>query len=409
MLPKKTLVILSFFCLIIHPVLSQKVFREGYIVKNNDEILYGLTGFKAGSQTPGECIFKRFEIAIPVTYKPGEIKEFGYVNGNRYKSVSIDGENTFIEVLVSGEIALYLKDAKYYLEKGTSGLTEVAGQKIFYGQGIEKKEFDGPTSFLNYLTEGKINITEKINIKKDLVSLVSDYNQKSGEFNIVYRQDYSSNMLTGKSLRSGIRIWSIGVLGGINIYSLSLKPEAKYYLPDPESEIAPVAGLGYERIISRVNNKTSLRIEFLFIRQTFYSYGESSYGVEKYKDDAFFDFTGMKIPVMIQYSFTSGGLVPYLNGGISFLGFIKKNYLHIRETESYGYEINTTEDNDMQFHPGELTGLLGAGIRLKITNNLKIDLQGRIELGSGLFKPGTELREYSQHSLQPTVLLGVSF
>ena len=330
MLPKKTLLILSFFCLIIHPVLCQKVFREGYIVKNNDEILYGLTGFKPGQHTPGECMFKRFEIAVPVTYKPGEIKEFGYVNGNRYESVLIDGKNLFIEVLVSGDITLYRKDAKYYLEKGTSGLTEFSGQRIFYGQGIEKKEFDSPVSFLKYLTEGKINIAEKINIKKDLVSLVSDYNQKSGEFNIVYRQDYNKNMLTGKSLRSGTRIWSIGVLGGFNIYSLSLKPEAKFYLPDPEPEITPVAGLSYERIISRGDNKTSLRIEFLFVRQTFYSYSESSYGVQEFKDDAFFDFTGMKIPVVIQYAFTSGGIVPYLNGGISCMGFIKKNYLHIK-------------------------------------------------------------------------------
>lgn len=409
MLPKKTLFILSFFYLIIQPVISQKVFREGYIVKKDGQVLYGLAGFKTGRQTPSVCVFKRFEIAVPVTYKPGEITEFGYVNGNRYKSVSYEGQITFFEVLVSGDITLYLRDSQYYLEKGTSGLTDISGGKILFGQGADKKEFDDTVSLLKFLTEGKINIAERINLREDLVPLISAYNEKTGESNIVYKQDYSNKMLTGKSIRQGTKIWSIGIYAGVNIYNLLLNPERDYYIPDPEPEITPVTGLSYERIISRKDTKTSLVAELLFIRQTFYSYSESSFQVQKYKDDAFFDFTGIKIPVMIQYSFTSGKIVPYLNGGISCLGILQNNYNHIRETESYGNEIDTNEDNDMQFQTVELTGLLGAGIKLKITNSLRIDLKGRIELGNGIFKPITGLKEFSQYSLQPTLLLGIFF
>ena len=148
----------------------------------------------------------------------------------------------------------------------------------------------------------------------------------------------------------------------------------------------------------------------MFITQTFYAYSESTFHIWTYRDDAFFDFTGIKVPVMIQYSLISGRIVPYFNGGVSFLGIIRKKYLHIRETETYlSHEINTSDDSDLTFYPGEIAGLLGAGIKIKITGNLKLNLQGRIELGHGLFKSGAESREYSQYSLQPTILLGVSF
>ena len=60
---------------------SQKIFREGYVIKNNKDTLNGIIQFSESSKAPQKCIFKRFDIAITIEYTPYEIKAFGYKNG----------------------------------------------------------------------------------------------------------------------------------------------------------------------------------------------------------------------------------------------------------------------------------------------------------------------------------------
>jgi len=113
MRPERIVLIAVFFTLVLNPALCQKLFREGYVIKPNGDILNGLVEIKNGKNIPSECVFKRFEIAVQVNYKPGEIKEFGYRNGNRYKSVILDDKETFVEVVVDGIITLYKKGSRY--------------------------------------------------------------------------------------------------------------------------------------------------------------------------------------------------------------------------------------------------------------------------------------------------------
>ncbi|MBG0858456.1 MAG: outer membrane beta-barrel protein [Bacteroidales bacterium] len=410
MVSKRSSLLLAIIFLVSYPLFCQKIFREGYIIKNNGDILNGLIEFKSKQDIPSACTFKRFDIAVEIAYYPGEIKEFGYVNGNRYISKKLAGKDNFIEVMVSGKINLYRKGSRYFLEKSPADMVELTEGSIVYSADGEQNKFSGLTSFLEYVTEGKaVKIKEKLNPKKDLLPLITGYNKNSGTPYIVYNHEFSQKTLISESFRSGGSRNSFGIYSGINMYSLQIKPESDFFIPDPDPEISSIAGLTYERIISRMNDKLSVRTDLMFLKQNFYSYREYSIQTQILRDDAFFDFTGIKIPVMLQYSFPSGRIIPYLNIGASYMLLIRKNYLHIRETETYNHDIYTSEDSDMTFHFGEPAVVVGTGVKIRITGNLKLNIQGRFEMGKGLFNSATALFNYSQFSIQPTFMVGIAY
>ena len=81
------------------------------------------------------------------------------------------------------------------------------------------------------------------------------------------------------------------------------------YVPTAKSETGPVAGLTYERLISRKRDRYSIKLDLLYTKQNFYCYGERSNSLGGTTiDDTYFNFSGIKVPVMFQYSITGEGL-----------------------------------------------------------------------------------------------------
>jgi hypothetical protein len=407
---KKALYLIIIIFLISNTVFSQAIFRDGYIIKNNGEVLKCLIEYKLDQGIPSSCISKRFDIAVKISYKPNEIKGFGYSNGNRYESKRLDNNYNFYEVIISGNITLYRRGSKFFLEKGQSGLVELNNGSIDYMTDGEKHNFDDLNSLLEYLTEGKADIKEKINIKKDLVPLITKYNKESGNPFIVYNREFSEKMVTIESLRSGTNLNRYEFFSALNIYSLKITTKLITYFPTPVPEFSLAPGFTYERVVSRKNENLSLRVDLIFIKQTFYSYSEEarSFPASLYRDDAFFEFTGIKLPLLVQYSLASHKITPYINAGVSYTPYFKRYYLHIREEENTNHVITTTEDNDIPCKKGEITGILGAGLKLRALNSIKLNVQGRIELGNGLFKENPNMK-YSLHSIQSTFLIGITF
>jgi len=411
MLLKRTFFTLFVIFLTSYSTFSQKIFRDGYIIKNPGEQLNGLIEYKAGQDVPTSCIFKWFDIAVEITYNPGDIKAFGYFDGSRYESKKLDGKDIFLDVMISGYVSLYRRRSKYFIQKGQSGITELKNGSLEYTAGGELQKFDGLTSFLKYITEGKTgNIKEKLNIKTDVLPIIAEYNKGSGKSFIVFNREYSEEKLLSESFRSGGSRNSFGVLTGINIYSLKLKPLTNVFVPAPEPEISPAFGLTFERIISRINYRLSLRADLMFMKQNFYSYSENAKGVTLQRDDAFFEFTGIKLPLMLQYSFSSGKIIPYVNGGFSYQAFIRKDYDHIRESENYNHEIFISVDHNLNFYRGEIAGALGTGLKIRLMNDIKLSIQGRMEIGPGFFNPEEDgYKNFNQISLQPTFMVGIMF
>jgi hypothetical protein len=413
MISQKFLLLLIFTFLISGSLYSQKIFREGYIVKNTGESFTGLVGYNPDSKIPTSCIFKRFEIAYEVTYSPRQLKAFGYKNGKRYESVETDGKISFFETLVKGDISVYNKGSKYYLKKGDLSPVEVKDGKNLWLVDGAQKEFDSLSDLLKYLTSGSsTEIRENLVLKNDLVPVIAAYNKESGNFWNVYNRSYSEKELTLSAWRSGVNRNRFGILGGINLYILKINPsEDNIFLPDPDNETGLMFGLSYERVISKKSDKLTFRTDLLYLQQDFYTYSERTLINGRIsRDDAFFNFSAVKLPLLFQYSFTGNRIIPFLNGGLSGMIFLNKDYSHISEEETYGNDIRIYEDSDMVFNFGELSAAIGAGMKIRIINNTILSIEGRFEYGTGAFNKSYPDKGYfTQHSIQTTFMIGVNF
>lgn len=402
--------------------LGQKIFREGYIVKKNGESLFGLVQYSANQDVPSVSVFKRFDIARIINYNPDEITAFGYRNGNRYESREINNKRSFLEVLISGEITLYHSKSKYYIEKNQSGLIELNdGPLIFRSEG-ESKTFTKLPEFLGYITEDKTgSISDRFILKKEIIPLIISYNKKSGKSFYVYNRSITEKQISQQVIESGTNVNKFGIISGANLYTLNVMPNTGFlptnFLLNPKLETSLIWGLTYERLLSRKSDKYSLRLDLLYTKQTFYSYGKRPNNVGGTTiDDANFGFTGIKLPLLWQYSITGRRIIPYVNSGVAYQFFIDNNYSHIAEEENSYHEIHTTADNDIKFKTGELTAIGGIGLRTRLLNDLLLNISGRAEYGKGIFNNTGRSQElivkrkpFLESSLQFTFLLGITF
>jgi hypothetical protein len=421
----KSLLLILVLAFLIQDLSAQKIFRDGYIVKKTGESLTGLVQYSGKQNIPSECTFKRFDIARTVVYTPDGILAFGYRNGNRYEAREINGRITFFEVIVTGRIVLYQKGSKYYIDKDHLGLVELKNGPIAYNFGTGNQEFKNLSEFLTFATEGKAgSVSEKFSVKNEIVPLITSYDEQSGMSYNVFNRSISEKQLTRDVWRSGAAKNRLGVLSGVNLYKLNLKfnPHSygvtyADYIPDPELEMGLAVGLTYERLLLRRTDRLAARIDIIFNKQSFYSYSERKpNNGDITRDDAFFSFTGIKTPLVLQYSLTGRRIVPYVNAGVAYQYFIKTDYHHIAEVENTSHEIDTFEDSNMLFKSGEFTGVAGIGMRSRIFTSLNLHLMLMMEYGKGMFlntnPTDVNYRKdvpYVMNSLQSTILLGITF
>jgi hypothetical protein len=133
------------------------------------------------------------------------------------------------------------------------------------------------------------------------------------------------------------------------------------------------------------------------------------------RNDAIFDFTGIKVPVLFQYSFTGGKIVPFVNGGFAYQRFTKKSFLQISEVENTtSHEVRTYVFKTFVVPDGEISAIAGLGLRTRIFNNINLFVQGRIEVGQGALQKSNDYstsseKPFKHNSIQSTLLLGIAF
>jgi len=391
----------------------QKLFRDGYIVKKNGESINGRIEYSANQNAPYICTFKRFDIARVIKYSPNDITAFGYNNGNRYESKELNNKVSFYEVIVTGKIILYSRNSSFYVDKDSLGLVEVKNGSTSYPANDNGTEFENLPEFLRFITEGKVgNISDKFNIKKDIIKLITDYNKASGSNFYVFNRTMAEKQMNIEVQQSGSNKKRLGVIAGVNSYGLTLTPKTNNYVPKPEKETCLTAGITYERVLSRKSDKLSLRLDVLLNKQIFYCYNETQNSLSVFsRDDAFFNFTGVKFPVLLQYAITGKRIVPYINGGGACQLLINSDYRHINELEDLPFKsVFINEDRNLKFKSKEITAICGLGARTRIFNNYNLFIEVRAEAGSGLFdKTYENITLFKQKSFQPSFLLGITF
>ena len=170
-------------------------------------------------------------------------------------------------------------------------------------------------------------------------------------------------------------------------------------------------------MISRRTDRLSLIIDLIYTSHDFYCYSERSNNLSgTTRDDAWFSYKGITVPLMFRYSFTGGRFVPYVNLGAAYQYILSGNYFHSAEVESYYHEINTVQDHDLLFRKGEISGLGSVGTRVRLTGRINLNISLMVQKGQGFFQPKkpADSRNYAGNfyvvgSVRSLLMAGLTF
>ena len=110
---------------------AQRNFREGYIISNAGDTLFGFVDYTEGRQMYRVCHYKKTDDQKIVTYEPGQIAAFGFFENIFFESKEVKVENqqdrrALAEVKVKGFVSLFRIDYEYYVEKNNGGLQRLS-------------------------------------------------------------------------------------------------------------------------------------------------------------------------------------------------------------------------------------------------------------------------------------------
>jgi hypothetical protein len=384
------LVIILLFTAII-TASAQSEFMNGYIIKNDGSRTYGQVKYIAKDYSVKECIFRWFDISTEYSFTPDEIQAFGIAYGMRYKSVNLKGQNIFMECLADGDLDLLFDGKTMYLDGDmihVTPLTDKPGESIVNGKDFK---FNSYKDLLNKLltSEGGFQLPDYISLQPgEMQKVIADYNKsKNAEVELFTR--INSSGLFEEMKNMGAYKNRFGVIAGMNasryyaskngLTGTAFFPEMTFF------EFTPVAGLFYNRQLSRSNEIMSVQAEVIVFRNNVYIYNESTDYQGISRSDINFGFTGIKIPLFVQFTFLKGKYLPFFNiGGYHVLN-LGAQYTREGEIESTTHVVRPFADNSITISKSCFGAMVGAGVKIKLNPMKSVFIELRAEKGTGVF------------------------
>lgn len=373
-------------------VYGQKIYREGYIVKNSGDTLNGLIQFEQNQKIDQKCIFKRFDLAITVIYTPESLKSFGYKNGSFYEAREIDGKRIFLECLVKGKLSLYAISKKMYIEGENQDLIELKNGTIKKTKGNNNYDFTNLTKFLAHITSDVSGIIIPTKIKvvdSDLIPIIKDYNEKANTSYVVYNRKVNKNIFDEAIMQTGVNMKNYGIVNTINVSQSTLSSAlGSSFNKDARMNISNknwALGFFYNSKLSRINKNISWQVELLFSKRSSYSYFEfnKTVPVETNRIDLHTYYSIFSLPIMLQYSKPIKNIPTYVSLGLvycfSFNRFQGSMDTEMENGQIYNYSINNEHSTTKQ-----ILGFVGLGIKQYILGNKTIFFEVRTEFGKVL-------------------------
>ena len=189
---KKTLLIFLTYLLGLN-CLAQPVFKAGYIITNDFDTITGQLENNKASINAKSCFFLREKEQKIIEFGPGDIKEYGFINGSIFESKEIVIYDTtytvFVEPFFKGLIDLYYlryDGNDYFFIEKESAVYELNNDVNFVDKDNKtfktySNKYIGVLIALLNDTEG---LTEKIQQtkleRKSLIKLATAYQEKKG-------------------------------------------------------------------------------------------------------------------------------------------------------------------------------------------------------------------------------------
>ena len=288
---------------------GQKDFRNGFIITLENDTINGLVNYRSNSKNYESCIFKNEQ--GETEYYPPQILGFGYVNDKYFSSQII--QNSFVEVLVTGQISLYKFKDKYLVKKDTSLYDlELTSEQVEIDGKIGTKKNSRWRGLLIYLIsdclEDPSSLSSKIRYdEKSLTQLLVTYNKCNGEAYTEYKASKPwTRFEFGASL--GVTKSEINIADKSQVFS---------YLDDSYRSVNPSIGLLIAISSPRISERVAFQGEIHFIKSAYSSLVELGSVSTEY-NDTYIDLSTLSVPLSLKYSFPEKRCGWYLQGGISY-------------------------------------------------------------------------------------------
>jgi Outer membrane protein beta-barrel domain len=380
---KKLILLITVIC-ITEFSFSQTNYRNGYVITNARDTLFGLVDYREGAKAYKSCDFKIAKGQSTITYEPGNIIGYGFENDKFFQSKEISIKDqppkvVFLEVIVMGLVSLYKFEDTYFIEKDNNGLQQLLNEtKEVYvdGKRVLKStnQHIGTINMLVYdCAEIKTKV-QKIRLdEKTLTNLVEDYNRCKGEASITFKDK--------KPWTKAI----VGMTGGINISQLNfnLNQGYEHLAGDFEVSKSPMIGVSLDILSPRLSERISFHGDLLYLTSKYYNY--NLFNISSYTETNYItiELQQLKIPIGFRYTFPKRNITPYFSIGISSTIHLSSNSKWIQEVESNGV-VETYSNEALPIKENQLGLWGGCGVLKSISNKLNVFVELRYEQTDGV-------------------------
>lgn len=313
---KKLIAIIILFTFLSPGIFSQSNFKNGFIITNNSDTIFGLVKNNGKKKNSLRCNFKKDSEAEIISYNPGDIKAYRFIDGKYYVSRSLNSSNAekvFLEFLFEGITDLYFYSDKtgehYLVEKNNEGLEELKNETLIRTSDndqlqvkYEKESNEYMGVLKNYFLDGPLTLkkVEGISLSQNsLINIAQDYHNEVCPDMLCtnYRKnnvkpEYNFGIITGLSV-SDIRIYNTTYTDFLKIDSFSVS-------------LCPSIGIFVNIHDASISERLSLHLETTVNRYKFST------------EETTLNIIGIKMPVVFKYTFDSKYIQPSLLLGLAY-------------------------------------------------------------------------------------------
>ncbi|MFC2104407.1 hypothetical protein ACFLS4_03530 [Bacteroidota bacterium] len=363
-------------------IAAQSNFKPGYIITNNNEEIHGFIDLRGENYNCNKCVFKEDVNNESVTYLPGEIIAYRFIDGKYYISAFMPEleKDVFLEYLIDAIVDIYyykeLKNGYYFVNKQDSTLyrliddkktVETEGVYVFSGIKTAKAEYAIKSNeyigVLRYLfSDSKITMNKVGNVDlnhRSLIKIASDYHNEicSTEDCIVFEKQLPP-------VRFDFDIVVYSSYTGMEI-SHSLDYEGFDY----KGNISYAFGLGTSIHPSRFSKNSSIYFQIIYGKDNFSAnYIEEGLagGFNYYYSDNEFSYLNNKLG--FKYKFLDRKLQPEILFAYTYQYTLNSKAERLIEEEmSYGLRTNTYSDDILDVNYNGVS--VGVGINVLTIKN----------------------------------------
>ena len=275
---------------------AQNDFRTGYIVISEKDTIRGEINCSGKLKSYKLCKFKtNGEIR---KYTPEELIAYSITDDKSFVSGIVP--DSFVEILVKGNLSLYKHDKDFYVKTNLGEIHKLSEgvKKTDYVEEskIDKVRWKGTLSYILSDCKASAMKPEQYRLsEKCLVELISDYNICKGDNFTVTKEKKQWNKIT------------LGIIGGLQFEKLKsdvFDEDAISFFDSKYTYTTPFIGVMMNVVSPRISDKLSFQTEFQFSQYSFsgvnFEYSEAT--PIYYKHALKLEYNKVSIPISLRYN-----------------------------------------------------------------------------------------------------------